>query len=244
MRTIKILLVLLVCSSGSIAYAGTYDNFKQLVQSAYLKPFAKDLGGILGAGTFHSGKTLSFPGFDVGVHGAAQSKPNKDNEILKLAGVKGFGLPWVQVETALPLTGLDVMVRGMGAGGLTLIGGGLRAKVFANAVPMTPKIAISSFVDSLTHDFFSVTHISGNLAASLNLPIEIISPYVGVGVDVTHVKVKQSVNSTLVGLKETTTEPRFTVGVDFSPLPLLYMHGGYNLVHADSVYEFGLGVRF
>ncbi|MBI4052086.1 MAG: hypothetical protein HY400_06235 [Elusimicrobia bacterium] len=221
--------------------ADPYGDFTRLVQDAYLKPFAKDLGGVLGAGTFHSGKSLGFPGFDVGVHAVIQAKPNKDDQILNLAGVKAFGLPWIQAEVGLPFR-VDVIVHGIGAAGLTLAGGGLRYGLLRSALPLMPQISISGFVDSLNHDFFSVTHLSANVSASVSVPI--VTPYVGVGLDSTRLKVKQATTSALVGLTAKTTESRLTAGLSFTPFPLVYLHGGYNLMHGESGYELGLGVRF
>ena len=57
---------------ASSALAAGYDNFKD-VTAASLKPFARDLGGLLGSGANQTARPLGFSGFDLGVRGMASS---------------------------------------------------------------------------------------------------------------------------------------------------------------------------
>ena len=102
-------LSLMVFTNG--AWADPFEDFKTRVNTTLLKPFAKDLGGLIGGSDFSSGRTLSFPGFDVGLVTVLQFKPDSDNLLLKDAGVNAIALPTVQVSAAIPTIGVDAVVR-------------------------------------------------------------------------------------------------------------------------------------
>jgi len=227
---------------GASLMASPFDQFKSRVQNNLIKPFAKDLGGVLGGGDFHSGRALGFPGFDVQATAAVQFKPDKDNVILDAAGVKAFGVPRVQVEVGLPYN-IDVIARGLSAYGGSILGGGLRYGIWKTKVlGMLPDIAVSAFGDRFDHDLFKVSHFSFNLVVSFNLPV--IKPYLGVGLDSTKVTIKDAANPALIGLSAKSTGSRITAGVDLTFIPFTHVYGAYSLFNGNSGAEFGLGVRF
>ena len=232
-----------VLPAASNSFADQFNDFKSLVERRLIKPFARDLGGVLGAGVTHYGRTLGFPGFDVGVHGSLQAKPDMKNEILRKTGADKFGIPWVQAEIGLPFR-LDAVVHGISAADINIAGGGLRYGIYRNTLfPFIPQVAVSVFADSLTHSCFSATHFSGNLMMSLGLPF--VTPYAGVGVDRTRVTVRAStVDPALVGVSEAAVGTRLEFGLNVKPLPFVYLHGGYAWLHGQSGYEAGLGLRF
>jgi len=45
-------------------------------------------------------------------------------------------------------------------------------------------------------------------------------------------------------VKADISKTRYTVGVKFSPLPLLYIYGAYSSLHGVGGYNAGLGARF
>ena len=75
---------------NAAAMANPFEDFKNNVGAAYLAPFAKDFGGLLGGTDFNSGRAVGFPGFDVGMTLVMQSKPDSANRILKTANVNAF----------------------------------------------------------------------------------------------------------------------------------------------------------
>src|SRR5438105_2148167 len=75
--------LILVLSVFSLAHATPFGDFNNKATSADLKPFALDLGAILGGAAFHSGRTLGFPGVEAGVVATVQSRPDKDDLILR-----------------------------------------------------------------------------------------------------------------------------------------------------------------
>ncbi|MBI4423692.1 MAG: hypothetical protein HY554_08195 [Elusimicrobia bacterium] len=207
-----------------------------------LRAFASDLGGLLGGASFHSGRSLGFPGFDVGVVAMTQFRPAQDNAILRGSGVKGFGLPLVQAEFGLPLR-TDVIVHGATGAGAQVAGGGLRFGALRSGMLVRiPDVAVSAFADRLTHDQFTANHYAVNASASWHLPI--LQPYAGVGYDVTNVELKTSVVPGLAGSEATAQGVRLTAGVAVTPLPFVYLFGAYSIRHGASGADAGLGVRF
>ena len=82
---------------------GPLDDFKVNVADSLVKPFAADLGGLIGGADFSSGRTLGFPGLDIGAVGMVQNRPGRDNLILRNAKVKEFGLGMLQARELLIL---------------------------------------------------------------------------------------------------------------------------------------------
>ena len=239
-KTTSLLAIVLLCSTS--AFAGSLGNFGNLTSPAPLNPFARDLGGIIGGADFHSGRTLGFPGFDIGVAGTVQTKPDKDDSILRSGNMHTFGAPLLQAEIGLPLH-FDVIGRGTGFQGAHLLGGGLRYGLHhSGKLSPLPDIAISAFGDSLHHRYFNLTHYSADAVASFGLPI--LKPYVGVGYDYTEVTASASLPTGVASAKGIGRGTRLTGGVDVQPLPLFHFYGAYVLLHGISGFEAGLGLRF
>lgn len=228
---------------GASAWAG-FSDFKNVADSAALEPFARDIGGMLGAASTHSGRSLGFPGFDVGVRMGGMLSLDKDDTILKAADLKQFGMPWIQAEIGLPFK-LDGFIRGFSYNGLSMVGGGLRYGLLRVVdLPLTPQLAVSAMANTLSFSQFSATHFGANLTVSVKAVI--VEPYLGVGFDRTKVEIKTPPTSGLAtdGETATGTAPRVTVGLNLKPFPLIYIHAGYSLVKSASGFEGGLGIRF
>ncbi len=224
------------------AWANPFGEFKSRVQTQLIKPFAKDIGGIIGGSDFNSGRVLGFPGFDAGLAGVVQFKPDSDNLIFTNAKVKEFGLPVVYASFGLPYS-VDAVLRGMSASDITLIGGGLRYGVYKSGLAkFVPDVTASVFFDKLAHDYFDVTHYSLDIHASMDIPV--IKPFIGVGYDNTKVEIKASNNPLITGLSDTAKEMRYTLGAKFSPVPLIYVFGAYSIFHGSPGAQIGAGARF
>ncbi len=225
------------------AMAGPFTHFKDISSSSELKPFAADLGGLIGANDFSSGRSIGFPGFDVGVDVAVQAKPSADNRILRNAKVNAFGLPMAHVGVALPLVDADLVARGVSYSGFSILGGGLRVQVLKSGTvtKFIPDVSVSAYYDVIDFKYFKGTHMSMDAAASFDIPF--IKPYIGVGLDKTKVEVK-NVSAALNGKSGTISKPRYTLGVRFSPVPLLYVYGAYNILHGQTGYSLGAGLKF
>ena len=125
MRRVISAFIICLISAGPASSGEQFGRFAEFVDRGSLKPFTRDLGGLLGSATFHNGRGLGLTGFDIGIHGGIQLRPSKGDEILRRSGVKTVYLPWVQAEIGLPFR-FDGYIRGISFQGLTIAGGGVR----------------------------------------------------------------------------------------------------------------------
>lgn len=240
----SLLVAVALLAAGHPAFAADqFRGFKQYVDRGSLEPFTRDLGGVLGSASFHHGRSLGFSGFDLGAHGGIQFRPSAQNQVLRRAGVRAFGLPWAQAEIGLPFR-LDGFIRGISHQGITISGGGLRYGILkASDQPWTPQFLVSSVAHSVTHKDFSASHVGVNLVASIGTPR--VAPYVGAGADRTRVVVKASdLDPALIGVEATTLESRFTAGLSVRPTPFIYVQAAMTLTHGIPGVDTGLGIRF
>jgi hypothetical protein len=220
-----------------------FGGFQQYVDRPSLKPFARDLGSLLGAATFHNGRSLGFSGFDVGIRGGFRFASEAGNAPLREKGRRAFGLPWVQAEIGLPF-GLDGYIRGVSFQGTTIAGGGLRYGITKKSEnPLHPQILAAWSGHSVAHQQFSASHIGLNLVASLNF--KKVTPYVGGGADRTRLVVRSIPvrDASLLGESVSVVVPRATIGVALRPKAYLYLHAAAtytNRIGMDS----GIGIRF
>ncbi|HOW89287.1 MAG TPA: hypothetical protein PL037_03320, partial [Elusimicrobiales bacterium] len=91
--------VFIFALSAGAAFAGVYSDFP-LATADDLKPFARDLGGIVGSGTNQTARVLGFGGFDISARAVSQFRPSSGNGVLKRDRPFGFG--WVQAEIGMP----------------------------------------------------------------------------------------------------------------------------------------------
>ncbi|MFA6004478.1 MAG: hypothetical protein WC881_10465 [Elusimicrobiota bacterium] len=225
------------------ARAAVYGGFADYADSGALRPFARDLGGVLGSATFHSGRSLGFSGFDLGVRMGMQASPDKNDRILRNHGVRAFALPWVQAEIGLPYR-FDGFIRGVSYQGLTIAGGGLRYGLLKSSdKAWAPQLLLSGVAHSVVHQDFSASHLGGSLVFSMGTTA--FNPYMGAGLDRTRLVVRASrLDPSLNGAAVSAVESRFTAGLRVRPWNFTYLNLAFILVHGQSGAEGGLGVRF
>jgi hypothetical protein len=227
---------------GRPACAGTYDDFPQALPSD-LKPFARDLGGLLGSGTNQTARVLGFGGFDISARAVSQFEPSGGNGILRKD--KPFGFGWVQAEIGMPFR-IDGFIKASSFSGMALAGGGLK---YGLTQPQRKLQAmLVAMGDMASHKFFYATHFASNLVVSLNTPP--VSPYFGVGMDNTSLTVQHAVDSSnpavlpaIVGHKVSVLVPRYTAGFRLTFLTYGYLSGGYTYTHNRGLVTAGLGLR-
>lgn len=241
MRTLFALLAAAVLAVP--ASANPLQDFEARVRPERLAPFARDLGGVLGAASAHNGRSIGFPGFWAGAVAAMQTRPEKDDLILRDAGVKAFGIPMLEVGVGLPAK-VDLIAHGLRAYDATVIGGGVRYGVYRTDLVDTflPNVSVSAFGDRVTHRAFSATHGALNAAATWNLPI--LKPFLVAGYDVTEVKVERAATVGFQGSKATGRGSRFAAGLGVTPFPFLDLRLSYGLNHGIPALAFGLGAKF
>jgi hypothetical protein len=242
-KTLLAVMTVLLMAARAHATADPYSGFERYADAGSLKPFTRDLGGILGAVTFHNGRSLGFSGFDVGVRYSSQFYPSKGNNIMRSNGVRNFGLPWIQAEIGLPFK-IDGFIRGTSYQGLTVSGGGIRYGLYSPSdKPWTPQVLVSAVGHSVVHQSFSASHFGADIVASMGN--QAIMPYAGVGIDRTRLVVRSSsLDPTLNGTNVTTVASRFTVGLRVKPYQFTYISLAYLLLHGQSGAEAAAGIRF
>ncbi len=233
----------LIVIAAPVRAGDPFRGFQQFVDEPSLKPFARDIGSVLGASTFHNGRSLGFSGFDVGFRGGYRFASEAGNRVMRDSGVGAYGLPLVQAEIGLPFA-LDGYIRGMSFQGTTIAGGGLRYGITKKTESVWhPQILLGWSGHTMAHRFFSASHLGLNLVASFNF--KRATPYFGAGVDRTRLVVLAVPvrDAALVGKNVAVNVPRATMGISIRPKPYLYLHvaGTYtNRAGIDS----GVGIRF
>lgn len=245
MKKIKIFTVfaLLVLAARAL-HADPYKDFNARVTNGLIKPFALDLGGILGGASFYNGRALGFPGFRLDGMAVVQSRPDRNNLIMRNAGVKAFGFPMVEATIGLPYK-IDVVAHGMQANHLTVFGGGLRYCLFKSGLltKFIPNVGLAAFGDKVNHSAFKATHFSINAGLSWNLPI--IEPFLTAGLDSTRVTVGSSaLTPALSGTSATANGSRFAGGLELTPFPFTRIHAAFTLLHGMTGGNFGLAAQF
>lgn len=235
--------VLGLAFAGDACALNMFKEFGSRLTSDSMKPFARDLGGLIGAADFHSASVTGFPGFDIGVVGSFQAKPDKDNTILRDAGVGAFGLPIIQAEVGLPKD-FGLVVRSMPiSDGAPILGAGLRYGIFKHTVAkMLPDLTFSAFYDALNNDYMKFRHYSFDLTAGFDLPV--VKPYAGIGFDESKLETKVNGVGVSAGEDTKSSEFRFMAGVSATPFPLGYVNAGLSVSHGQLGFQGGLGVRF
>lgn len=222
----------------SCASAASYDNFINLEPVA-LKPFARDIGSLLGSGTYQTARPLGFAGFDIGVRGAAQFRPSRGNTVLRKNNM--FGLGVVQAEIGMPYR-IDGFVRGGAFEGLSMAGGGLRYGLW-NLSDEKYKInaMLVGMANMAAHRYFYAIHFNTGLVFSINVPVA--APYLGVAYDFTRLEAQTVKDASLIGRKVSVSAARFTAGMRVK-LKLGYLAGGITYTHDRSLVNASAGFRF
>jgi len=234
---ISALSVLPVCAGS-----GVFADFPQ-ASAADLKPFARDLGGILGSGTNQTARVLGFGGFDISGRAVSQFEPSSRNGVVKKN--KPFGFGWVQAEIGMPFR-IDGFIKAGSFSNMALAGGGLKYGLTQPQRKVQAMLVATG--DMASHRFFYATHFASNLVISVNTPV--VSPYFGAGVDNTTLTAQHIVDpdntsalSSLSGHRVSVFEPRYTAGFKVTFLTYGYLSAGYTYTHGRSLVTAGLGLR-
>ncbi len=237
-------LALLAAAIASLPWmcsATQFGGFYGAAAQGNLKPFALDLGGLLGSDTFHTGRVLGFSGFDLGEHAAVQFSPDKADAVMRANGNHPIVLPWTQAEIGLPLK-IDGFVRGTSFDGMTAVGGGLRYGLLkVTDRPWKPKLLAIVDGNEAGTQWFTANHVGASLVGSIGN--QTFTPYLGIGVDRTSVSVT-SAASVAAGTSARAVGSRLTAGLQYRPWTFLYTDAAYILLHGESGAEASLGLRF
>ena len=251
MKRVAVSLVVLALGVSLSFAANPFDQFQSLLSGQAtsiaqdrLDNFAKDLGVLLGGGSFHQGKSLGLPGFDVGIH--VPVVKIKDEDTIIKGSLDSVALPILQAEIGLPAN-LDLLARFTSYSDATMVGVGLRYGIIKKSIPGFPSLSAQAVYNTLNVNSglnkLKATTMSVDCIASIDLPI--ITPYAGVGMDNTEVTPDSTITDvTGANLKGKASVMRLEAGINLSLVPLTYLQLGGVLVNGDINYTAGLGIKF
>jgi hypothetical protein len=216
------------------------NNFSANVNQSAMDALAKDLGSLVGAGSFHQGKALGFPlGIDIGVHVPVIGLQD-DNVILHDDGSTANAI-WLQGEVGLPLK-FNVIARGGKLEDADMIGGGLRYGLFDPAVPGLPSVSLTGLYSKTEHDYFNLDTYSFDVAVSFDLPI--IRPYIGGGYDSSILKPTSLGLGASPSIEGKGSGYRAEAGLNLSIIPFTYITLAAGVTNGQELYHAGAGVKF
>ncbi|MCX5786448.1 MAG: hypothetical protein NTX59_12260 [Elusimicrobia bacterium] len=228
---------LCMLAPAAVSAAG-YTNFLFALKSD-LKPFARDLGGLLGSGSNQTARSLGFSGFDIGIKSSMQFAPEKNDTILE--NDHPFGLTLVQADIGMPYR-LDGFIRAGSHQGLTVAGGGLRYGLRkVSDAPHYMQMMLITMGDLAVYKFFYAVHFNSGLMFSLNAAH--VAPYFGAGFDYTQLTPQNTNNTAFIGKTIYVFEPRYTFGLKVK-LNLAYLSGGLTFTHGRTLANASTGLRF
>ena len=174
--TILTLAALLVLSTGASA-RNIWDDFGANVTRENVRAFTKDLGGLIGSGTYTTGRVLGWGGFQIGPRASMvfkMSQGNGEDRATKQHTALGdrdevgsVVYPWLQADIGMPFR-IDGFIRASSYQGLTIAGGGLRwgitrpNEMLGSFQPMLVVAAHSASARD-----FSATHYNASLVLSM-----------------------------------------------------------------------------
>ncbi len=230
----KILFAVLFAFAFALpARADMNTDFKDNFSVAGFADYNRDVSTMIGLADFHTGKGVTFPGFDIGA--SVSAVKTSDDTFSK---EDYFYAPFITAETQLPILGMGIAARGTSYDGFKSIGGGL--KWHGNIALIN--LAASAFYDRYTADYYEGNHYSASASASVNLLF--LTPYVGIGYDYSEMKTTEVLNSIASGTKADDGVVRYTAGVNFHPIPLFYIYGAYTYTKYNQGFQGGVGIHF
>jgi hypothetical protein len=247
MRKLLILTLFLsvFCAASAFGKEYKFNDFAANVSPDNLEYFAKDLSGLLGAGTYTTGRILGWGGFQLAGRAAVMPRAHEKNtafgpDVREAGGFKLY--PWIQGEIGLPFR-FDGFIRASSYDGLTVAGGGLKwgmrrpTEILYTFQPMLVVMA-----ESGVHKDFSLMHCSANMVISFKLPY--VVPYIGGGVDYMKLTVQGADNASMEGKIAYAASPRGTAGVNIKLPAYIDLSLAANYANYGFGGEASLGVRF
>ncbi len=215
----------------SPAFASMNSDFRDNFRLGALADYNRDVSTLMGLADFHTGRGVTFPGFDVGVSVAAVNTSSDS-----FSSEDYLYAPFITAETQLPLFNLGIALRGTKYDGFQSLGGGVKwhgSLAFVN-------LSAGAFYDRYGTDYYDGNHYSASASASVN--ILFLTPYVGIGYDYSEMEVKDL--GFYSGEKSDDGLVRYTAGVNFHPLPLFYVYGAYTYTKYSHGFQGGIGLNF
>jgi hypothetical protein len=251
MKKILGLVTIIVTVVSGVSFAANFDEFFNNISGVVadvaqknIDNLTKDLGVMMGGVSYHEGKSLGFPGFDVGIH-VPVKQVNSDNTILKEAGVDTVFLPMLQAEIGLPMK-FDLLGRYSAYEDSTLVGAGLRYGIIRGTPALPLSLSVQAVYNTLDVSAginkFKANNMTASVVASAKLPV--VDPYLGISYGQTTLEPDASIPLPKSGLKGEAAGAIIEAGVNFSLFPLTYVQLGATVANGEFGYTAGLGVKY
>ena len=208
----------------NVSAKNIWDDFGDHVTTQNVRAFTKDLGGLIGSGTYTTGRVLGWGGFQIGPRASmifkmseAQGDTYEARQQTALGEREDVGTvwyPWLQADIGMPFR-VDGFIRASSYQGMTIAGGGLRWGITRPNEMLgsfQPMLVISGHSASARD--FSATHYNASLV--LSMKFKYFVPYIGGGVDYTTLHINRADRDlSLEGSNEYAATARATAGLNF-----------------------------
>ncbi len=251
-KLICALAAVLLCATGASA-RNIWDDFGANVTRDNVRAFTKDLGGLIGSGTYTTGRVLGWGGFQIGPRASMVFRMSQGNgadyatqQHTALGDRDEVGsvvYPWLQADIGMPFR-IDGFIRASSYQGLTIAGGGLRwgitrpNEMLGSFQPMLVVAAHSASARD-----FSATHYNASLV--LSMKFKYFVPYIGGGVDYTTLNINQAqLDPSMEGESEHAATARATAGFNFKLPSYMDLSLAANYAYYGLGAEASLTLRF
>lgn len=252
LKTTFLVTIFILGSALSASARDIWNDVGDHITRDNVHAFTKDLGGLIGSGTYTTGRILGWGGFQIGPRASMAFKMSKNNQAGAAGDATALGnrddvgsvvYPWLQADIGMPFR-VDGFIRASSYQGMTIAGGGLRwgitrpSEVLGSFQPMLVVAAHSASAND-----FSATHYNASLV--LSMKFKYFVPYVGGGIDYTTLNVHRAdLDSSLEGAKDYAATARATVGLNFKLPSYLDLSLAANYAYYGLGAEASISFRF
>lgn len=237
----------------NVSAKNIWDDFGDHVTTQNVRAFTKDLGGLIGSGTYTTGRVLGWGGFQIGPRASmvfkmseAQGDTYEARQQTALGEREDVGTvwyPWLQADIGMPFR-VDGFIRASSFQGMTIAGGGLRWGITRPSEVLysfQPMLVVSAHSASARD--FSATHYNASLV--LSMKFKYVVPYIGGGVDYTTLHINRADRDlSLEGSNEYAATARATAGLNFKLPAYLDLSIAANYANYGLGAEGSLSLRF
>ena len=245
MKKVVLLAVVVVCLMTVNVFAGPFSKFNEILNNATnaqaqkcLDNLATDLGNVMTGGSFGASASLGLAGIDLNL----KVNYNKvSNEIMKADGTSELYVPMLTAAVGLPYR-IDVLAKYGYMQDANIYGAGLRYTVYEGKDLVIPAVSVHGMYTMLNakegDNKLDANNLGFGAVATFNLPV--VTPYIGLGWDMTKVNPKSSDKQNLEGSSDCFG---YYAGVAISAV-IVNGNLGIGIYDGEVTYTFGLSLGF
>jgi len=235
----------ILCLVSVNVFAGPFGKFNYILDNAtdaqaqrYLDNLASDLGNVMTGGSFGASASLGLSNIDLNL----KVNYNKvSNEIMKAENTTELYVPMFTAAVGLPYD-LEILAKYGYMQDTNIYGAGLRYLILEDKDLIIPAVTIQGMYTMLNakdgENKVDGNNLGFGAVATFNLPV--VTPYIGVGWDMTKVNPKSSNKQNLEGSYEGFG---YYAGVSIAAV-IINGTIGISVYDGDVSYTFGLSSGF